>query len=183
MIVPLSLNGSIIRSLDLEMAGAPRDEVRRMLCEELLVDNDNYTSRWVLVDLEDPSAPTASPLVRTTPTSPQAVHATSSSATGSRGPAWWPARPRDRHVRHSAGDPLEMDARGWNRSIVAPVFVRDRLVAAFLLLGRVPLEYPADYVKVNVAIRVQTLVTRHGAALGAMGGSGPPRAGRVDRRR
>lgn len=56
-IVPVSLNGSITRSLDLEMAGAPRHEVRRMLCEELLVENETYTSRWLLIDLADSRHP------------------------------------------------------------------------------------------------------------------------------
>ena len=38
-----------------------------------------------------------------------------------------------------------MNARGWPRAVVAPVFVRAP-------------RYPVDYVKVNVGSRVQTLV-------------------------
>jgi hypothetical protein len=51
LLVLVALYGSITRSLDLEMGGASRDVVRAMLCEELRVDNANYTSRWLLIDL------------------------------------------------------------------------------------------------------------------------------------
>ena len=159
MIVPLSLNGSIIRSLDLEMAGAPRADVRRMLCEELLVDNHNYTSRWVLVDLEEPAAPTVITARADDADVAAAVH---------RDIVELDWRPWDGMVagqtsainvsRIAPATRSMMDDRGWMRTIVAPVFVRDRLVAAFLLIGRVPPDYPADYVKVNVALRIQTLV-------------------------
>ncbi len=159
MIVPLSLNGSIIRSLDLEMSGASRDDVRRMLCEELLVDNDNYTSRWVLVGLEDPQHPTF-----TTSRADDAdiVAAVRSDIVERRWAPWTGMVANQTtaiNVTMLAADTRRlMDARGWRRTIVAPVYVRDRLIAAFIQLGRVPDEYPADYVKINVAARIQTLV-------------------------
>ena len=159
MIVPLSLNGSIIRSLDLEMAGAPRDDVRRMLCEELLVDNDNYTSRWVLVDLEDPEHPT---LTTSRDDDADLVAAVRADVVERRWAPWTGmVANQTTAINVAALAPATrrlMDARGWRRTIVAPVYVRDRLIAAFVLLGRVPVEYPADYIKINVAARIQTLV-------------------------
>jgi diguanylate cyclase (GGDEF)-like protein len=51
-----------------------------------------------------------------------------------------------------------MIAQGWRRSIVAPVYVHDRLVAAFMLVGKVPRSYDPLNVKRNVAGRIQALV-------------------------
>jgi diguanylate cyclase (GGDEF)-like protein len=51
-----------------------------------------------------------------------------------------------------------MNAQGWNRSIVAPVYVHDRLTAVFMLVGGVPKNYDPLSLKRNVAARIQGLV-------------------------
>ena len=130
-----------------------------MLCEELLVDNDNYTSRWVLVGLDDPERPTA---ITSRADDADVVVAVEADVLERHWAPWdGMVAGQTSAINVSKIAPATrsvMDARGWERTIVAPIFVRDRLVAAFLLLGRVPPEYPVDYVKVNVAARIQTLV-------------------------
>ncbi|MEP2373791.1 GGDEF domain-containing protein [Ilumatobacter sp.] len=159
LLMPVALNGSITRSLDLEMAGAPRELVQRMLCEELRVDNANYTSRWLLIDVHDP----AEPEVICARAEDQVVADAVRSAVHSGGWLPWDG------VGRGETAPLEvsgfpstlrsmMEERGWQRSIVAPVHVRDRQVAAFVLLGRVPTSYDPMHVKLNVAARIQALV-------------------------
>ena len=158
-IVPVSLNGSITRSLDLEMAGASRQEVRRMLCEELLVDNETYTSRWLLIDLADSRHPD---VVTSRDEDLEILEAVESIiATDDWQP--WCGIPDGATVALDVNDfpePLAdlMADRGWQRSLVSPVFVDERLAAAYLMVGVVPRAYPAGEVKVNVASRVRTLV-------------------------
>ena len=158
LLIPVALNGSITRSLDLEMAGAPRDVVRTMLCEELRVDNANYTSRWLLIDLD-----AESPAVFVARPEDQGIadvvtadlhsdkwkpwEGVSSGETQSLDVSSFPARTRSL-----------MNAQGWSRSIVAPVDAHDRLAAVYLLVGRVPNYYDPLSVKRNVATRIQTLV-------------------------
>jgi diguanylate cyclase (GGDEF)-like protein len=158
LLVPMALNGSIVRSLDLEMKGAPRIEVRKMLCEELVVENANYTSRWVLVDLEHPDTPT---VITSRDEDADVVAAVHQDIVDRDWAPWESLLPGQTAAIDFSTIPQAthavMDERGWQRSIVAPVFVRDRVVAAFILLGRVPPEYPANDVKVNVAARVQAL--------------------------
>lgn len=167
LLVPVALSGSITRSLDLEMAGASRNDVRTMLCEELRVDNANYTSRWVLVDLDEPSVP----MVTVARDDDGDLAAAVEGDLHVDGWAPWtgigvaetvsvdPATigPRTRAV---------MDECGWQRVIVSPVFVADRLVAVYLLVGRVPSQYDALDVKANVAARIQTLVRATAMLLG-----------------
>ncbi len=184
MIVPVSLNGSIIRSLDLEMAGAPRDEVRRMLCEELLVDNDNYTSRWVLIDLEDPEAPTT---ITSRADDADAVAAAVYSDVVELDWTPWHGMVEGQTSaidvsKLAPATRAVMDARGWTRTIVAPVYVRNRLVAAFLLLGRVPLEYPGRLREGERGGSDPDAREGHSAAVRTLGGPGPTRVRSVDRR-
>lgn len=158
VLVPVALSASVTRSLDLEMAGADRPSVKRMLCEELELDNVDYESRWLMIDFSESA-------------SPHIVHARDAEADlavavgddladGWRpwhgvpagecapiDPALFPPR------MHAA-----MVARGWRRVIVAPVHVRGRLVAVLMLVGRVPESYPLHVVKRNMAVRTHGLV-------------------------
>ncbi len=159
LLVPVALNGSITRSLDLEMAGAPHDAVRTMLCEELRVDNANYISRWILIDLQNPDSPgifVARPndqfiadVVAADLESEQwrPWEGVPVEATRSLEVASFPARTR-----------AMMDAQGWRRSIVAPVYAHDRLTAVFILVGKVPEDYDPLFVNRNVATRIRSLV-------------------------
>lgn len=166
-LVPVALSGSITRSLDLEMAGAPRDDVRTMLCEELRVDNANYTSRWVLVDLDGPGEPGVTVARKEDSDLAAAVQ-------GDIGDDEWTPWNGIGAAETISIEPATigtrtralMDERGWQRVIVAPVFAGRRLVATYLLVGRVPPEYDALDVKANVAARIQTLVRATAMLLG-----------------
>ena len=58
VIVPLALEAGASRSLDAELAGAPRLHVKQLLTEELELSNGEWISRWFLVDLPDQGPPT-----------------------------------------------------------------------------------------------------------------------------
>lgn len=159
LLVPVALNGSNTRSLDLEIGGASRDAVRKMLCEELRVDNANYTSRWMLIDLNDPARPD---VIVARPSDQPIADVVSADLESRRWKPW---------EGLSAGASASIDVaefpdrvrtfmfeRNWTRSIVAPVYVHGKLAAAFLLVGRVPRDYDPMSVKRNVAARIQTLV-------------------------
>ncbi len=159
LIMPVSLNGCITRSLDLEIAGAPRDVVKMMFCEELRIDNANYTSRWVLIDLANEHAPD----VVTSRVEDQFI--ADAIEADLRDADWrpWEGVPR------GGVESLEVDSfptatrsmmaeAGWGRSLVAPVYVHDALAAVYLLVGEVPDNYDPVHVKRNVAARIQTLV-------------------------
>lgn len=158
VLVPVALSASVTRSLDLEMAGADRQSVKRMLCEELELDNVDYESRWLMIDFTEAGRPTV-------------VHARDDEAdlaaivlddvrAGWR--PWHGVRVGECAPVDPAFFPPRMDAamleRGWRRAIVAPVHVRGRLAAVLLLVGRVPESYPLDVVKRNMAVRTQGLV-------------------------
>lgn len=159
LIMPVSLNGSITRSLDLEMAGAPRDVVKAMLCEELRVDNANYTSRWLLIDF---SVGTQPEVVVARSEDQSAADIIAADLDSEQWQPWTGiARGGVRSLdldTFPAGARAMMQLHGWGRSLVAPVFVHDELAAVWLLLGNVPANYDPLTVKRNVATRIQTLV-------------------------
>lgn len=159
LLMPVSFNGSITRSFDLEMAGASREVVRAMLCEELRVDNANYTSRWLLIDLDDPESPQ---VIVARPEDQFIADVIAADLDSERWRPW-------EGVPTSATPPLDVDtfpdrtrslmnAQGWRRSIVAPVYVHDRLAAVLLLVGKVPTNFEPLNVTRNVATRIQNLV-------------------------
>ena len=158
VLVPVALFGSITRSLDLEMEGADRADVKRMLCEELAADNANYTNRWMLIEFGDGDR------VDVTTSRPE-DHAIADAVRRDVVDGWEPWR----GLAPAAIDTVALSAigtttlpmmieRGWQRSIVAPVHVRDRLAGVYLLLGRVPDSFPATLVTANVAARIEKLV-------------------------
>lgn len=167
LLVPVALSGSITRSLDLEMAGAPRHLVRTMLCEELRVDNANYTSRWLLVDHDEPAKPS---LIVARDEDRELATAVEHDLVANGWEPWTDiAAGATVSVDPStigASTRALMDHAGWQRVIVAPVYVQSRLVATYLLIGRVPPEYDALSVKANVAARIQTLVRATAMLLG-----------------
>lgn len=159
LVIPVALNGSITRSLDLEMAGAPHDIVRTMLCEELRVDNASYTSRWVLIDLENQESPGVF-VAR-----PNDQFIADAVAADLESEHWRPwdgvpveaARPLD-VTSFPARMRAVMESQGWRRSVVAPVYAHDRLAAVFMLVGKVPEDYDALFLNRNVATRIRSLV-------------------------
>ena len=160
VIVPLELSSSIVRPLDLEMAGASRDDVCAALCEELTNDATPFAGRWFLLDLEDPGGPR----VRCArPDEDGAV----ASALGAEllGGGWRPWRDLPAGAVRGI-EPADvpsavrevMDERDWRRCVVAPVHVEGELAAVFVMLSRVPDGFDPTMLKRNVANRVEQLV-------------------------
>jgi len=158
VVVPDDLHTAVARSLEAEMAGAPREEVKQLLTEELLVENTYYGTRWLLVDLTGPTGPT----VHTARSEDQPL---ADAVAGEVGTGWRPWG----GVEPSGIAPLllvELPAavrerayeRGWQRAAVTPVHVDGTLVAAYLLFGRVPDEYEITRIDPNVAARIRRLV-------------------------
>ncbi len=158
-IVPLELQSSVARSLEAEMAGAPRRRVKELLTEELLVENNHYSSRWFLVDLSHASGPT----VTTARTEDDPMAEALGEEIAHHG--WRPWG----NVAAGSLQALEADElpeaprriaaeRRWRRISVTPIHVHGTLVGAYLLFGRVPDDYDVNEINANVAARVQRLV-------------------------
>ena len=158
VLVPVALSASVTRSLDLEMAGADRATVKRMLCEELEIDNVDYESRWLMIDFTEPAGPAVVHARSEEADLADAVrddlregwrpwHGVPSGECAPIDPALFPARMQ-----------AVMGERGWRRVIAAPVHVNGRLAAVLLLVGRVPESYPLGVVKRNLVVRTHGLV-------------------------
>lgn len=158
LLVPLEMQTAHARSLDAEMTGEPRRRVKQLLADEVTVDNLHYTTRAYFVDLSDPSD----------------VGVTS---------ARLDDQPmadliRDCHVEHGwapwsdlaggetepiAEQPLPaplvdaMAQRGWRRASVTAVRSDDGLLGAFVVMGRVPDDYPIGVVMTNVRAMLRRL--------------------------
>ena len=158
VLVPVALSASVTRSLDLEMAGADRASVKRMLCEELELDNVDYESRWLMIDFSEPGDPN---VIHARPDEIDLAEAAANDLRHGWRP-WHGVPAGECAPVDPALFPPELHAcmarRGWRRAIVAPVHVNARLAAVLLLVGRVPESYPLDVVKRNMAVRTQGLV-------------------------
>ncbi|MEZ5297514.1 MAG: GGDEF domain-containing protein [Ilumatobacteraceae bacterium] len=140
------------------MAGADRPTVKRMLCEELELDNADYESRWLMLDFSERGRPSvvhsrpdeadlAAAVLADVDDGWRPWHGIRAGACAAVDPAFFPP------ATHAA-----MASRGWRRAIAAPVDANGRLVAVLLLVGRVPPSYPLDGVKRNIEVRTQGLV-------------------------
>ncbi|MCO8128235.1 GGDEF domain-containing protein [Acidimicrobiia bacterium EGI L10123] len=158
-VVPVALQASVSRSLEAEMAGAPRQRVKELLTEELAVDNMHYTSRWFLVDLTAPSGPTV------TTARPQDTAMADAIAEQVAKHGWRPwGKTRAGELATLQVDelpaslqPIAAEHR-WRRVAVTPVLVDGSLAAAYLLFGRVPDDYDVTEVNSNVLSRVRRLI-------------------------
>jgi len=157
-IIPVGLFGTSTRSLDLELAGAPRDEVCKMLCDELVIDSHVYTSRWVLIDRSDARNPTA---ITSREGDADLVAAVAADLDAGWQPWIGVGAAETRSLRVESAGSLTCDVvkrRGWHRVVVSPVVVDGVVVATLLLLGSVPDGFDPLEVKANVAARIQRLV-------------------------
>ena len=157
-IIPVGLFGTSTRSLDLELAGAPRDEVCKMLCDELVIDSHVYTSRWVLIDRSDARNPTA---ITSREGDADLVAAVAADLDAGWQPWIGVGAAETRSLRVESIGSLTCDVvkrRGWHRVVVSPVVVDGVVVATLLLLGSVPDGFDPLEVKANVAARIQRLV-------------------------
>ena len=157
-IIPVGLFGTSTRSLDLELAGAPRDEVCKMLCDELVIDSHVYTSRWVLIDRSDARNPT---VITSREGDADLVAAVAADLDAGWQPWIGVGAAETRSLRVESIGSLTCDVvkrRGWHRVVVSPVVVDGVVVATLLLLGSVPDGFDPLEVKANVAARIQRLV-------------------------
>jgi len=157
-VVPDDLHTPVARSLEAEMSGAAREDVKRLLTEELLVENIYYSTRWFLVDLTLPAG-----LGVTTARADDQPLADALERELSVGWRPWgdvPAGETASLVLDELGEEVRARAaeRGWRRVAVTPVHVDGSLVAAYLLFGRVPDDYELTRVDPNVAARIRRLV-------------------------
>ena len=158
-VVPVSLQASVSRSLEAEMAGAPREDVKRLLTEELAVDNRHYSSRWFLVDLTGLTGPT----VTTARATEEPMAACLAEEIAHQGWRPWGGVAAGELATISVDDlpdgprAIALERR-WRRVAVTPVHAGGSLVAAYLLFGRVPDDFDVHEVNSNVLSRVRRLV-------------------------
>lgn len=163
VIMPVSLSTSTTRSLDAEMAGAPRQRVKELLTEELSVGGggEEHLMHWFLVDaLEsrrwgDVRVTTASPTNR----SFAGLLDTAVTMDGWRP---WNLVAEGEAIPLQVDDlpanlRIEAEYRGWTRFMTAPVYLDGFIVAAYLQGSVAPAGYVLTEVKANMASRIKRL--------------------------
>lgn len=158
-VVPVELQASVSRSLEAEMAGAPREVVKRLLTEELAIDNVHYSSRWFLVDLTGASGPK----VTTARASEEPMALALAGEITHHGWRPWGGVDAGELATIVLDDLPEGPRaiaieRNWRRVLVTPVHSAGSLVAAYLLFSRVPDDFDVHEVNSNVRSRVRRLV-------------------------
>lgn len=158
LLVPVNLYGSVTRALELEMEGADRSDVKRMLCEELALDNASYTNRWILVEFGDDGRVDVC-------TSRAEDDAIAEAVREDVVAGWKPWRGVEPSVAEildlstvGAATSAQLVERGWQRTVVAPVSERGLLTAFYLIVGRVPDDYVTSAITANVIARIEKLV-------------------------
>lgn len=159
LLVPVALQTALSRSLDLEMSGAPRNDVKEMLTEELAVENENYSTRWFLVDLDDSASPA---VVSARPDNRAMAELLTNEIFERRWHPWGDLPPGETSMiaLEDLPEPLRVHAaaQNWRRVSVTPVHLEGSIVAAYVLFGRVPVDYDLGVVNLNVAGRIRSLV-------------------------
>jgi diguanylate cyclase (GGDEF)-like protein len=162
VILPVALSTSMSRSLDAEMAGAPRKRVKELLTEELAFENGrDYTSQWFLVDLLD-STNSGYVDVATARLTDQPF-ARSIGRAVQLGWKPWVDTPAGEAKPITVDDipasmQIEAQSFGWQRFVVAPVHVDGELAAAYVQAGMVPWDYRVETIKTNIMTRIKSLV-------------------------
>jgi diguanylate cyclase (GGDEF)-like protein len=163
VILPIALSTSTSRSLDAEMAGAPRPRVKELLTEELAFENGHdYTSQWFLIDLLG-SADREHVDVSTARLVDQPFARSIGRAVQQLGWQPWLGVPAGEAKPIALDDlptAMRIDAQslGWQRFVVAPVHVDGELAAAYVQAGTVPADYRLTAIKTNIMSRIKSLV-------------------------
>lgn len=158
VLVPLALQTAHTRSLDAEMAGEPRHRIKQLLADEASVDNDHYTTRAFFIDLSDPDDVSVTPARSADLCIAELIRA----AHLDEGWAPWEELGRGETVSIAehpkpAGLAEIMTERHWRRLSVTAVRSGEQLLGAFVLMGRVPTDYPIDVVMANVRALLRRL--------------------------
>jgi diguanylate cyclase (GGDEF)-like protein len=156
VLVPLAMQAGPSRSLDAELGGADRQDVKQLLAEELQIDNAEWVTRLFLVDL--PSRVVTGGRVDDfglLPTIERAV---------TRGWSPWT------EVGHGVGDfdvpigtaPSTVQTlafeHGWSLVEAAPIEIDGEPVAAYIRVSRPFEQSPFDSIRANVETRIRGLV-------------------------
>ncbi len=167
VVVPLAMQSSPTRSLNAELAGMPRSEVRQRLTEELGYDNSWGRLVWYFVDLTDPDTGPTLTEPRGEPDAAAALRASIAAgwmpwacepdgyASGIPSTTFFAPTIAPRRV------PAELHAvlhdAGWTRLFGVPVELHDEVVGVYLALARTP---PEDdlAVRTNSDQRIATLL-------------------------
>lgn len=167
VLVPTSLQASMSRPLDAIMEREPRVRVKTLLTEEFSVENQGYSSRGFMVEPVDPSGvAVVAARVDDQDLSDEIARSIA------HGWAPWEG------IAHAETESIAVEAlpagvralverRGWRRISVTPVHLDDAVVAAYLVMGRVPADYEVGRVRSNVASRYRYLARATALILGA----------------
>jgi diguanylate cyclase (GGDEF)-like protein len=163
VILPIALSTSASRSLDAEMAGAPRQRVKELLTEELAFDNsDDYTSQWFMIDLLHAAATGRIEVSTARPADQPFARLLGNLAQNGEWTPWNDVAPHDAKPipLDDLPTPLRIEAArvGWQRFVVAPVHVDGELAAVYLQAGVVPADYGMNAIKTNIMVRIKSLV-------------------------
>lgn len=156
VLVPLSMQAGPSRSLDAELAGASRHEVKQLLAEELAIDNPHWTTRLFLVDL--PGGQVIGGRIDDFGMA-DVIH-------GAIADGWqpWTELGADGSAFEVAIDGMPAGVHefvttgGWNVVEAAPVLLDGQLVAAFVRFSRAHDLSSIGSVRTNVESRIRGLV-------------------------
>lgn len=156
-IVPVAFGGAAARSLHATVNGSPRAEIRRLLADEVTVDNTHYSTRGFLIDRMHDAQPRVT--ARSDREQPMAEALADGLASG------W--RPWD-DVGHGATIPVPVDTmptevrrlaadKDWQRVSVTPVHLDGVPIAAYVLFSRVPASHLVVEMKTILESRMRRL--------------------------
>lgn len=148
LLVPLVLQSSASRSLNAELAGRPRTEVRQRLTEELAYDNSWGRLVWYFVDLSHPE-------IGPTLTAPRDEPDVAGAFGAALSEGWepWTSEPdgfasdlpsttyfaREMPPHDLPGALyVKLRSAGWTRLFSVPVDLDGEIVGVYLALGRIP---------------------------------------------
>jgi diguanylate cyclase (GGDEF)-like protein len=154
-IVPLAMQASSSRSLDAELGGASRDDVKQSLAEELQIDTPEWTARVFLVDLPSREVTSGRDPLDLGDVVAEAIAA-----------GWSPWN----EIGTGLGEfgvpigtaPVAIQSLafdfGWTYIEAVPVVVHGEQVAAYVRLSRPHISRPIDTLRTNIAHRIGRLV-------------------------
>jgi diguanylate cyclase (GGDEF)-like protein len=140
------------------MAGEPRPRIKQLLADEVTVDNRYYTTRAFFIDLTDPASVGVTAARRDDEPMAELIRACHHEEGWA---PWTDLAGGDTEPMIGERVPARIaDAiahKGWRRASVTAVRSDGELLAAFVVIGRVPDDYPTGVVMTNVAALLRRL--------------------------